>query len=502
MTAPGVGPSDPVDRSLHDEDAVISAPLSGEEVRRRAAIGAVLISGRTLAVRVLGLGANVVLARMLTPADFGVIAFGLTLTTAAAFLSEAGLGASLIRGPHDVRRGDLQALLGFQLLAAALLGTVVAVVGAWTGHGGVIAVMALSLPIAVFQAPGVILLERKLAYRALATVEMVQHSSYYLWAAASVAMGAGVWGLASAVVVRAVAGAAGMMVLTPAGRVGPRFNWATVRLHLGFGASFQGVGVVALLRDLAVNAGTASISGIATLGLWSFAFGLLQAPFVVFEALYRISFPAMARLLAAGDDPGPMLQRAMSVIGISAGVLIAGLLGTAPAVVPSVFGPRWEPAIAVLPWAGIGLAFSGPISVASTGYLFAMGRPAKVLSAVAVSAVVRLTLSLALLPLIGVKALGIGLLAGAAVEAVALAAAVRRLTRVRIVRAVLPSTCGVIVSAAAGWAVATAVGKTLFSSVLSGAVVLVVYVLFLALVDRDGMRSSWDRVSGLLRSAR
>lgn len=499
MMEPALGPSDPGDRALQDTDAVVLNPLSGEEVRRKAAIGAVFVSGGSLALRVLGLAANVVFARLLTPDDFGVIAFGLTLTAAGAFVADAGLGAGLVRQPDDVRRSDLQGLLAFQLVASLLIAALVAVVGTLTDHGAVIAVMALSLPAAVLKTPGAILQERHLAYRTLTAIELIQHSSYYVWATVSVALGAGVWGLASAVVVRAVAGAMAMLVFTPEGRMSPHWNWPRVRSQMGFGAGFQGVGLVGMLRGLAFNAGIASIAGISTLGLWSFAFGLLQAPFIVLQGLYRISFPAMARLQAAGEEPGPMLQRMMSVIGITAGILIAGLVGTAPALIPSVFGSRWEAAIGVLPFAGLGFAFSGPISVASTGYLFAKGKSTTVLTAVALSALVRLAVGLGLLALIGVDGLGIGILAAAAAEAAALAAGVRRLTKVRFARALLPCNCAVILSAAAGWATATTVGKTVFSAVVSGAVVLVVYVLCLLLLDREGMRLSWARLSGLLR---
>lgn len=480
----------------HDLEGGVSAA----EIRARAGRGALLLGGRSLAIRALGLLSNVALARLLVPSELGVVAFGLAFIGVASFLADAGVGAALIRKP-EVEAGDLQAVLGFQLLVSVATGALAtAILLAAGSHAGVTGVMAISLPLVALRAPGAVLLERDLSYGPLVVVELVSTLSYYAWAVVTVAAGAGVWGLATAVVVRAAAGSSAMLALVPGGRVRPELDWPRTRGLIRFGLSFQALGLVGLLRDQAINLGTASISGVKALGLWTFSLGLLQVPLLVFDALWKVSYPAMARLLHAGDDPGPELQRALTVVAAAAGLLIVGMVGTAPAAVPVVFGPVWRPAVAVLPWAGLGLAFAGPVSVVSAGYLYARGDARLVLTAVGVASATWVAVGLALLPTLGVRSLGIGILANAVVESLLFRRGLARWVSIDLVRSLLPSTLSVAVAAALGWTVASSLGENTISVVASGAVGAIAYGSAISVLDRAAATSAVRLVRRVART--
>lgn len=486
-----------------DTEWIASPSLSGGEVRHRATRGAVLLGGRAVLVRGVGFLANIVLARLLAPKDFGALAFGLTLIGVAGFLADAGMGAALIRGRSEVRRADLQAVLAFQLLVCSVAGGAVAAGAVLVGrHGLLTAVMATSLPVVAFRAPGAILLERELSYKPLAVVEVVESLVYYAWAIGTVALGAGAWGVATAVVVRSLTGTLTMVALVPGSRLGPHFSWARVKRFIGFGLSFQAVGLVAVLRDFALNTGTASLRGLSDLGIWSFALSLLQAPFMLFDVLWRVSYPAVARLIAAGEDPRPGLVRSLGMVAVVSGLFVAGLIGPAPAMVPSIFGAKWRPAVGVLPWAGVGLMVAGPISVASAGYLYAQGHAAKVLRACILTAATWVAVSLSLLPVVGVRALGVGWLAGACVDTVMLTRAMRRCSGLALVRTVVPATAAAVVAALSGWWIAVVLGPTLASTAASGAAVGAVYLGVAAVIDRDRLIQVWRLLVGLLRERR
>ena len=65
--------------------------------------------------------------------------------------------------------------------------------------GQVTTVIVACLPLGAFRAPAYILYERRLNYRPMAIVEVVETSVYYVWAIATISIGWGVWGLATAV---------------------------------------------------------------------------------------------------------------------------------------------------------------------------------------------------------------------------------------------------------------------------------------------------------------
>jgi O-antigen/teichoic acid export membrane protein len=83
---------------------------------------------------------------MLSPTDFGAVAFGATLVTFANFLADGGIGSGLIRRVEPPERADLKALLGFQLGFGTVLAIVIGLTALPFGTlGEVTALMALSL---------------------------------------------------------------------------------------------------------------------------------------------------------------------------------------------------------------------------------------------------------------------------------------------------------------------------------------------------------------------
>ena len=102
--------------------------LSTRDVRQRAVMGAAIDVLRGFGVRFLGLIGTLVLARLLTPHDFGLVAIGATFVTFANFVSDGGIGARLIQEAHVPTRADLQALLAFQLGLDTAMAVVVSVV--------------------------------------------------------------------------------------------------------------------------------------------------------------------------------------------------------------------------------------------------------------------------------------------------------------------------------------------------------------------------------------
>ena len=251
--------------------------LSAGQVRHRAVTGAAIDVLRGISVRFLGLVGTLVLARLLTPSDFGIVAFGATFVTFANWLADGGIGSALIRRVDPPARADLKALLAFQLGLSTALALVVSTALIPFGQlGQVTALMLCALPVTAARAPGVILAERRLDYRPLAIVEIFESICYYAWAIGAVYEGWGVWALASANVVRAFVGGAVLLLLIPSARLLPYPSWARVRTLLGFGFRYQAVGVTNMLRDQGINLLVALVAGVSALGVWSVAHRILQ----------------------------------------------------------------------------------------------------------------------------------------------------------------------------------------------------------------------------------
>ena len=84
---------------------------------------------------------------------------------------------------------------------------------------------------------------------------------------------------------------------------------------------------------------------------------------------------------------------------------------------PTLLGQKYAAAAVVLPPAALALVVNVPVGVAVGSYLYAQGRAGAVLVPVIVHSLVWYAVTFALLPLIGVAAVGIGSLAGGAAGA-------------------------------------------------------------------------------------
>jgi O-antigen/teichoic acid export membrane protein len=503
VSRPRVQASEPISTDP-PELASEAEGLSSSEVRAKAAASVVTVAARNVTVRVLGLAGNIVLARLLVPSDFGLVSLGLTVTMLGSLLANAGFGPTLVRRERPPSRHELGAVLGFQLaVTIGVVAVVAAVALAVGGSGPVIALMVLALPIDALRIPTGIVAERRLDFHVTARAEVVEMVAYNLAAIGLVVAGLGVYGVALAVIVRALSGSGLLLASGPVGPQRPRWSWPLVREIWRFGVKFQLNSFVTVARDQGVNVVAASIGGLAVLGVWSLAYRLLQSVLLLFQALWRVSFPAIARLLEAGEEHGPLLRRGVGLAAVAAGLPAVAMAGSAPALVPVLFGPRWDDAIPVLPWGAAALLVSGPVTTACTGYLYAVGRAGAVLRSATAQAVLWVGLTALLIGPLGPEGVGIAMLAGALGLTASQVASLRGSLELRLHRTLGPSLVAAAVGGVLGWEAATALEGDAVALAASLVVAEGAFLALSLLLQRNTVRSLWGigrrTVGGALR---
>ena len=300
--------------------------------------------------------------------------------------------------------------------------------------GQVTTVIVASLPFGAFRSPAVILYERRLEYRPLAVVDIVETSVYYVWAIATISVGWGVWGLATACVVRALAGMTILLTLVPEGRIAPVPSWTKVRGLLGFGVRYQAVGLLHMLRDQGVNIAVGAFGGVAMLGLWNVAWRIIQMPVSLFAALVARFVSRDVEACRGNEELGSTIERVIGLVAIGTGVARRAARGFCLSVDPRAHGGRVGRCRLGDP-AGV---FRDGVRCADLGG--ACGLPLG--DRVRVGPAARdgrwnpatLLLLLALLPFIGVAAAGIAYIASSLVESVFFVFAARHTTTFTIGR--------------------------------------------------------------------
>lgn len=461
--------------------------LPRNELKRRASGGLFFVSSWGLLTLVVGFVGNLLLARMLVPTDFGLVAIGATLMVFATALSDGGLGSGLIRRARPPDRRELRAVLAIQLTLTLILAVAVAAVASGFGKAGlVVAIMMAGLPFAAFQTPGKVLLSRALRFQRLALIDAISIVVFYLWAVTGVLAGLGVWAMATGAVARALAGSIVALRLSGIGFLPPSFAGSRALAPLvRFGVRFQAVSFTNVAREQGVNALTAAIAGVSALGLWTLARRLLEMPLLMFESLWRVSFPVMSQLLARREDPAPLIERSLALSSIVAGLILSSVAGAAPEFVPSVFGAQWRETGLVVAVSCVPLLIAGPLSVSTIGYLYAAGNPSSVLRATFCQTLILFVIAFPLLPIVGVVALPVGWFAGAVVEAIVLGRATAKLAGARIVRPLAAPIISALMAGTTGAWIAARGNPGLVSGLMGGGVAIALYVSALMVLRRE-----------------
>jgi O-antigen/teichoic acid export membrane protein len=306
-----------------------------------------------------------------------------------------------------------------------------------------------------------------------------------------------VWGFASAAIVRALAGSVLMTLASPLGMLTPRLTRGTLREMLVFGIGFQAVGLAALARNQGVNLVVAAAGGEQLLGFWSLANRLMQVPFWLFMALWRVSYPTMARLRALGEDTRQTVERLARVTALVSGAALAPLAASAHYLIPALFGARWTSAADPLPWACAGLVISGPISVATAGYLYSERDVRTPLYATIVNGAVWVVMTAVLLGPMGVAGVGAAWMVASCIEAVIFARALRRRAHVRVERFILVPVAVAVAAAVVGHAVLPPFASALARGITTAAVALVAYMALSLAFNRPDLLATGRRMRAL-----
>jgi O-antigen/teichoic acid export membrane protein len=477
--------------------------LAEPEFERRTSAGLFLTAGWSAFNLAVGFAGNIALARLLVPHDFGVFAIGATVLLLVGALSDGGLAAGLLRRPEPPSRDELGNLVALHLTLTIPIAILGLAVGTRLGSVGLaVGIMLIGLPLGAFQTPGRMMFNRALLVQRISMAEVAATAAFYVWTITGAALGYGLWALVTGAIVRIVASVLVTITLSPHGFIPPL--WAGARRLLPlfrFGIRFQSTYITMVARDQALAVVVGGIGGVATLGLWSFVYRLMQGPLVLFESVWRVSFPAMLRFLAAGRDPAPVIERSLGMAATAAGIVLVGVGASAPELVPAVFGEQWRAAGEMMPTACLAVLLWGPISVSTVGYLFAAGEPGVVLRGGVLQAITWIAVAAALLPVAGLAALGVGWLVSGLVDGLVLGRAVSARTGARFVRPLAPPVAVGSLALAAGWFVTQSGPNTAVSALLGALVAVALFLGVLLLGRRDLVVDTFRFGAGTVTSA-
>lgn len=331
-------------------------------LRGRVLRGLVWKGGSSLARQLMRIGVTVVLARLLSPHDYGVAGMVIVFSTLVEIFGDLALGAALVQRPElsDDDRStafwtSVGAGLAFTLLGIALAAPLAGFYGT-PAVRPLFMVMSLSFVITAVGSTQAALLMRAMDFRGL---ELRLTGGAVVGAAAAIVLawrGAGPWALIAQQVT--TASVATLLVWRfSSWRPRLRFSRASLRDLASFSGRVFGTRLLFYTNRNADNVLVGRFVGASALGAYTIAYNIMLLPSNQISApVQEVLFPTFSRM----QDDVPRVARAWLAVNRVVGSIslpaLAGMVMVAPEFVAVVLGPKWHPAVRViqiLAWVGM-----------------------------------------------------------------------------------------------------------------------------------------------------
>lgn len=324
--------------------------LIADAGRRSRRGGAILLSAQAL--RVLGQMATlVVLARLLPPSAFGLLAMVAAIGAVLDLVKEFGLSAATIQ-KQDITHAQVSALFwinaGVGVILAAMLFLAAPLLADFYGQPELTDVtrcMALA-----FIASGVTvqhwaLLRRQMRFASVAGLEAGADFAGFAAGIGLALAGAGYWALVAQRLVTPLLLMAGSWLLC---RWRPSRPARTdgIRELLGYGASVTASGLAGAFSRSFDQILIGWLWGASVLGLYERTTRLLMMPVNTINApIYAAAMPALSRLVDQPERYRALFAQVIQKLGLLTMPAFALAAVTAPWVVEILFGPSWRQAV-------------------------------------------------------------------------------------------------------------------------------------------------------------
>lgn len=323
-------------------------------LQRKALRSGIWVGISSAGVAVLSFARSIILARLLTPEIFGLMAICSMSIRMIEIFTETGFGAALI---HRQQRFEdardtaftLMVLRGVGLSLLALL------IAPWAAAfynqpilDSIVAVMGISFVLTGCQNINLIALQKELDFKRLTYFEQAGAVLNFFVSVGFAYVFRSVWALVYAQIAAATVNCVLSFVMLP-GRVRFRFDYAIAKELFHYGKFFTGLAIVVFLTRELDNLAIGKLLGMDVLGYYVVAYTLANIPSTYLSTvLAKVLFPMFSKLQADRVGLGVEYWRGIRLLLAIAVPLSVGIAVLAPEIVAVLYGARWAPAAAPL----------------------------------------------------------------------------------------------------------------------------------------------------------
>lgn len=318
---------------------------------RRQVLGALRWTATSrLLVLVVSWATTLVMVRVLSPSDYGLLAMATVFVSLLTMMADFGVGAAVVQA-QEIDEYRLRQVLGFVVLLDGALFLALVLAAPWIASfydeprlTDIVRVLAIQFLIMIFGTIPSALLSKKLAFRGQSIVQMTGvfvSSAFSLMLAFN---GAGVWALVWGSLLGRIWGTIGVNVVMPFLKR-PLFNLKGLRSLMTYGGQLTFARILWFIYSQADSLIAGKLLGAQALGFYSVALQLASLPVQRVTALVnQVSFPAFASIQTRQGEVARHFLLGVRTMSMAAFPVLWGISSIAAEIADVLLGTQWGPA--------------------------------------------------------------------------------------------------------------------------------------------------------------
>lgn len=329
------------------------AKIDLQEIKQKTTRNVLFLSFRNIGIQAVSTIGFFILTILLGTGEVGLFSIVAETVGILGYFSDIGLAAALIQKKNKIEKDDLQTTFLIQqvlvIISLIIIGIVFSHISLAKSYGPkeiwIFISLCFSFFIASLKTIPSVLLERKLNFKIISTVDISENISFYLIAVVFAFFGFGAYSYAIATFVRSIVGLV-IMYRFSSWPIGFSFSKQSIKELFKFGIPYQLNTFISLAKDRLSNLLVAGLIGREGFGILSWAQKGPKIPLSFMDAIMKITFPTFSRLQEHPEILKKSLEKSIYFIALFVFPTSVGIALIAPSLINII--PRytkWLPAI-------------------------------------------------------------------------------------------------------------------------------------------------------------
>ncbi|GAA3926378.1 lipopolysaccharide biosynthesis protein [Hymenobacter algoricola] len=309
----------------------------------------------TITNAVIQVGYSAIMARLLSPAAFGLVALAGVVLRFGTYFAQMGMEQAIIQKP-ELRATDVRAAFTSSVLLGTLFAGLLALSAPLAADlvrqpevVPVVRVLAAGVFLTGLNATALSLLRRQMRFRTLALIEVVSYVLSYAGLGIGLAgQGFGVWALVGATLGQGLL----LTILSYAAvrhSVRLLFSWTAYRPLVAYGSRMSAISFVEFINGSLDTVLIGRLLGATALGIYSRGWMLVGLPvYLLTTSVAKVAFPSFSQVQADRPKLRRVYLSSVTLVAALVMPICAGAAVAAPEIVGVLLGAKWAAAVPVL----------------------------------------------------------------------------------------------------------------------------------------------------------